>query len=214
MPHIRRNHAIAKRSEINIYSTSQQYNTARRLNCNRNFDCNNYATINDCVGRNCDKFGDSVSCKFSVSHEQRLHSNTIPLPMSKTLDRHHEYAVPINCLKGSFQNFNISCEKMSETFECKEAKKFCLSNSNGSVQCTDDCENQCSGSDSLGRINVVSQSGGRSGATLPSGNNVYNFDNRQCNCSNSECGDDECNAKCEMNYTNSGNDRMPQAMWS
>lgn len=141
MPHIRKNNCLAKRSAVNIYATTQNYNTAQRhSDYTRRLDCNNYATINDCVigsgaassigygttagstNRNCDKY-EAVGCKYTATNERRgcgreLYGGAESYHYAKTMDRHHEYAVPTNCMK-EYDNFSNSCEQIhGNNFEC------------------------------------------------------------------------------------------------
>lgn len=189
LPHMRRNHCIAKRSAVNIYATQQQYSTATRRadDFSRRLDCgggggvgggggNNYATINDFSGRNnCDKY-DSVSCKFSTATGDRRHgggpTTNEMVQRLQTLDgRQHDYAVPAVCLKGSFHNLhNNSCDRGAvgdagiENFECLTSNKYSLSLGSSS---------DCGGG-----------SGGIVAGRLCSPNSEHNLEN---GCSGSDC---------------------------
>lgn len=193
------NHCFAKRSTVNIYATaSQPYGTAvgpRTIDSNllapggsvsivgaagnecaingRLLDCNNYATINDCGGRNCDKF-EPIICKYSATNE---HTNMSSKSIEMQLQ--HEYAVPANCLKGSFQHCNTtSCERISddgtvETFECTATSKFHGDSVTPSI---------CSSNSGGGGGGVGAITGVVGGGLAP--NVCYSFNSSNCNNSN------------------------------
>uniref|UniRef100_A0A1B0ET02 Putative toll-like receptor 6 n=1 Tax=Lutzomyia longipalpis TaxID=7200 RepID=A0A1B0ET02_LUTLO len=97
LPHIRKNHCLAKRSAVNIYATAHDYNTARRLNVDcptaQRLECNSYATIGSC-GRGCETYDPAVGCKYPATAERRSHHHR-----QKPEQRQHEYAVPSGCLQ-------------------------------------------------------------------------------------------------------------------
>lgn len=232
LPHMRRsNHCLAKRSAVNIYATTQQYNTTTRsiggggvvaggplvatgagsLDCaGRRMDCNNYATINDC-GRNCDKY-DSVMCKYSTSNERQHHQHVASKTLDRQLQLQHEYAVPANCLKGSFQDFSTpGCDRGGETFECTAANKLTTLSRSATGSAGSSGGSACS-SNGGGSAGVII------GGVLPATNNVYSFNSSQnCNCNNSKCSGDECcnqNLNCTLSDVNCIDRRLPQAMWA
>lgn len=257
MPHIRKNNCLAKRSAVNIYATAQNYNTAsRHAEYVRRLDCNNYATINDCLplgsgtlgatgpigsgigggggsvsggvstggiasianGRGtCDKY-DSVSCKYKTN----------PTVCGRRQDHQHEYAVPTNCLKDTYDDYEC-CAIPSQNATIPRggghgpntggkhhaaatggiAGRSCSSESSnsGNNSLSSGAAAACQSTDNP-NLNITTGGNGSGGAIS---HTVYN--NSGSSCNNSNCVDDDCcNNKCDLNCTLDR--RLPQVMWA
>lgn len=255
MPHIRKNNCLAKRSAVNIYATAQTYNTAsRQVDYARRLDCNNYATINDCISiagsagggniHNCDKY-DTVSCKYNTSNERRplpnlstpTSSNSLHTNKNKSMHAHHEYAVPTNCLKSTYDKFSNSCEHISDNFECTvnpnnqtSIGNKHLNSGNNILICGTVCHDSGNinheisngnnvvhmSSDNVNKNNKDDGNNSNAGAIS---NNIYNSytmnstNNSNCCNNHSNCIDDDCcNNKSDLNATL--DKRLPQVMWA
>ncbi|XP_059622241.1 toll-like receptor 6 [Phlebotomus argentipes] len=205
LPHIRKNHCLAKRSAVNIYATAHDYNTARRINeCPTapRLDCNNYATIGSC-GRTCDTYD-----KYPTERRPHHHHHRGQKP-----ERQHEYAVPSGCLQPPGIPLKFT-DPLSENFDGgpKYPHKIMLPPS-GTLSSTNNSE--CSRSVSSQGALSCSSAGSLPAAApttpqpLPNG---YYGRGTPCN--------DACTSKGDMNciadapQANCIDRRLPQAMWA
>ncbi|CAD7081483.1 unnamed protein product [Hermetia illucens] len=203
LPHLRKNHCLAKRSAVNIYATAHDYGPPRAAECPKRFDCANYATINDFSRTGFD----SASCKYSSVSDNAMQKNDLSV---KTLDRkhHHEYAVPSNCLLGASEsNYTGTGGK---DCECCPTSKYCSSAVNAS----------CNGSFNS---NIAGGGGGSIASSTaninpPPPSSLYSNYSKSCNCTNQKYEPCRCTPKYDsngsLNDVNSLDKRLPQTLWA
>jgi TIR domain/Leucine rich repeat len=235
MPHVKKNHCMAKQSAVNIYATAHNYNTAARrmivpsANGPARFDCNNYATIaaNNCP-RNCDNYESvNLNCKYNTMNERRMNDFTLP-----PQQRQHEYAEPTNLLIDQQQQQQQQQQRQqcdgTENFECTSSSKYSSSSS-----ATSHGSSECSHPSLSGRVKQPTQGG----ADFPNSNSKngvvhtgasslsQNFTNthrksnaNMCATNGQRNGVDSPSDSHNKNNGDSGaqfNDkRLPQAMWA
>ncbi|GAB0100572.1 Toll-like receptor 6 [Sergentomyia squamirostris] len=234
LPHVRKNHCLAKRSAVNIYATAHDYNTARRLNVDcqsagSRLECNNYATIGSC-GRGCDTYDPGMGCKYPQTTDRRHHHHGHS--RGQKPERQHEYAVPLQppTVPGIPLKFT---DPLSENFDGgpKYPHKLMLPptgtlSSTNNSECSRSVSSQgalsCSSGASIPQPTVATPQSHQS--TLPP--NGYPYGGRGKACSNggacgATCGDN-CTTKSDMNNCTLGeaaqsnciDRRLPQAMWA
>lgn len=179
LPHVRKNHCLTKRSAINIYATAHDYNAGTTgrggggvggvggggvgvvgsglgglsVGSGR-LDCGNYATINNCTNRNCDKFEQVNNCKYNTNSRRLNDFSTTT--NNKFEHRQHEYAVPTNCVNNIGQQKFInseSCEKINDHLDCTQSDCSHSSLSHSSHDCV-------VGELNFGGVGLISGGGG------------------------------------------------------
>uniref|UniRef100_A0A1B0DPS3 Uncharacterized protein n=1 Tax=Phlebotomus papatasi TaxID=29031 RepID=A0A1B0DPS3_PHLPP len=210
LPHIRKNHCLAKRSAVNIYATAHDYNTARRLNVEcpsgQRLECNNYATIGSC-GRGCETYDPTVACKYPATERRHHHRG-------QKAERQHEYAVPSGCLQPPGIPMKFT-DPLSENFDGGPKYPHKIMLPAGTLSSTNNSE--CSRSvSSQGALSC--SSAGSLPATTPTATpqplqpNGFGY---RSNC----CTGDACTSKSDMTLgdaaqSNCIDRRLPQAMWA